>query len=148
MPGQNPPNAAASLIGQILTRPNPQGFRIAQQASQAGSSGAGGGGGGIAGVASKAEMEGIMVYNERTAYNEWEFVFDQTKMRAPAQLTPQGTGQQPGRGQQQQSPMFQIGGTGATPRGGPTGGPTSGGNRGATGGMSAPLPSTYRPGRP
>lgn len=33
-------------------------------------------GGGIAGVASTAEAESIMVYNDRTKYNEWEFVYD------------------------------------------------------------------------
>jgi hypothetical protein len=33
-------------------------------------------GGGIAGVASKLEAEGIKVYNDRTKYNEWEFVYD------------------------------------------------------------------------
>jgi hypothetical protein len=36
-------------------------------------------GGGIAGVASKSEDEGIKVYNERTKYNEWEFIYDPRK---------------------------------------------------------------------
>jgi hypothetical protein len=36
-------------------------------------------GGGIAGVASKLEQEGIKIYNDHTAYNEWEFVYDSTK---------------------------------------------------------------------
>jgi hypothetical protein len=36
-------------------------------------------GGGIAGVASKLEKEGIKIYRERSAYNEWEFVYDITK---------------------------------------------------------------------
>lgn len=36
-------------------------------------------GGGFAGVASKAERDGIKIYNERTAYNEWEFVYDMSK---------------------------------------------------------------------
>ncbi len=36
-------------------------------------------GGGIAGVASKAEREGIKLYGERSAYNEWEFVYDMSK---------------------------------------------------------------------
>ena len=40
-------------------------------------------GGGIAGVASKYEAEGIMVINQRTKINEWEYIFDQTKYRAP-----------------------------------------------------------------
>ena len=38
-------------------------------------------GGGIAGVASKSENPSIMVYNDRTQYNEWEFIFDITKQR-------------------------------------------------------------------
>ena len=38
-------------------------------------------GGGIAGVASKSENPSIMIYNDRTQYNEWEFIFDITKQR-------------------------------------------------------------------
>jgi hypothetical protein len=38
------------------------------------------GGSGMAGIASAAKLEGIMVYNDRTAYNEWEFIFDPTKV--------------------------------------------------------------------
>ena len=41
-------------------------------------------GGGIAGVASKMDQEGIMVYNDRTNYKEWEFIFDPSKWRPPA----------------------------------------------------------------
>jgi hypothetical protein len=36
-------------------------------------------GGGFAGVASKFDQEGIKIYKDRTAYNEWEFVYDMTK---------------------------------------------------------------------
>ncbi len=36
-------------------------------------------GGGLAGVASKREREGIKIYRDRTAYNEWEFVYDVTQ---------------------------------------------------------------------
>ena len=32
--------------------------------------------GGIAGVASKLESESIKIYNERSKYNEWEFIYD------------------------------------------------------------------------
>jgi hypothetical protein len=58
-------------------------------------------GGGIAGVASKFEAEGIMVINDRTAINEWEFIFDRTKYRPPpnpvggavgAPMSPMGAG--------------------------------------------------------
>jgi hypothetical protein len=38
-------------------------------------------GGGIAGIASKAEDPAIMVYNDRTNYNEWEFIFDYSKQQ-------------------------------------------------------------------
>lgn len=36
-------------------------------------------GAGIAGVATKAEGEGIKLYNERSAYKEWEFIYDLSK---------------------------------------------------------------------
>jgi len=73
-------NAAANMIQQILQSPRPGGAPI-------GTSTAGGGlviGGGIAGVASKADSEGIMVYNAKTNYKEWEFIFDPSKWKPPA----------------------------------------------------------------
>lgn len=36
-------------------------------------------GGGIAGVATKVEGEGIKVYNDRSKYKEWEFIYDISK---------------------------------------------------------------------
>ncbi len=36
-------------------------------------------GGGIAGFASKSERPGIKIYNEKTKYNEWEFIYDYAK---------------------------------------------------------------------
>jgi hypothetical protein len=36
-------------------------------------------GGGIAGVATKIDGEGIKLYNERTKYKEWEFIYDLSK---------------------------------------------------------------------
>jgi hypothetical protein len=36
-------------------------------------------GGGIAGVASKSEDSGIKIYNERSKYKEWEFLYDPRK---------------------------------------------------------------------
>ncbi len=93
------PNVATQMIANILTQPNPAGYNAvlrAQQMQQQQSGGAFGsnalgtagavgaavgvGGTGMAGVASTAEIEGIMVYNDRTAYNEWEFIFDPTKV--------------------------------------------------------------------
>jgi len=73
--GTNPAQqaAAAAIINQILMSPNPRGL--------AGVQGAQGNllGGGIAGVASKAESDSIMVYNDHSKYNEWEFVYDPAK---------------------------------------------------------------------
>ena len=36
---------------------------------------------GIAGVASTSEATAVKVYNGKTAYNEWEFVFDLSRVR-------------------------------------------------------------------
>jgi hypothetical protein len=68
-------------------------------------------GGGIAGVASESTAPSIKVYNERKKYNEWEFVYDQSKDRGlagvqrgggtpgtPAQSMGNMPGQQPGMG--------------------------------------------------
>lgn len=103
-----PPGAAASLINQILTSPRqPGGFngtigganpaqlqpgqQMRQPGQQQGQTPSGFGqapqqaqqqnvvGAGIAGVASKKEGESIKTVNDRTKYNEWEFVYDITK---------------------------------------------------------------------
>ena len=76
-PGAANPNPALELIRNLLTSPR-QGGPIG------GTMQAGGMqlGGGIAGVASKYEAEGIKVYNERTAYQEWEFIYDPKNDRA------------------------------------------------------------------
>ena len=105
------PNSATQMISDILTRPNPAGYAAALRAQgmqppQVGGSpgmtgpgvagatvGSGvmaGGGDGIAGIASAAKLEGIMVYNDRTAYNEWEFIFDPAKV--PRIPPPPGSG--------------------------------------------------------
>src|ERR1035441_1808724 len=67
--------AAAKMINDLLMKPNPRGL--------AGVQGAQGNlmGGGIAGVASTAESDSIMIYYDRSMYNEWEFVYDPTKER-------------------------------------------------------------------
>jgi hypothetical protein len=68
-----PNNAAADMIRNILTSPRPGGMPTAN---------AGMGqviGGGIAGVASTADGEGIKVYNDRSLYGEWEFIYDLQK---------------------------------------------------------------------
>lgn len=72
-----PSNQALDMIRRILTTPRPGGLTGVQSGGMQI-------GGGLAGVASKAEEEGIKVYNERTAYNEWEFVYDIRKDAAKA----------------------------------------------------------------
>jgi hypothetical protein len=72
-------------------------------------------GGGIAGVASTLEAEGIKAYNDRTKYNEWEFIYDPRKdltsaLALPAGLNPTQPGMnplQPGGGNpNQNTPIF------------------------------------------
>jgi len=43
-------------------------------------------GGGLVGIASTVDAEGIMVYNDRTNYSEWEFIYDVTKDRGVPNL--------------------------------------------------------------
>jgi hypothetical protein len=75
-PAAQGPNQAQQMIQQILTTPRPGGMPAANGQSPTI-------GGGIAGVASNSDAEGIMVYNDRTNYKEWEFIFDPSKWRAP-----------------------------------------------------------------
>jgi hypothetical protein len=76
--GANPADAQ-KLIQELLTRPRPSGPAggSAQPNNMIG--------GGIAGVASNLDAEGIKVYNEHSNYKEWEFIYDYTKDRGPAQ---------------------------------------------------------------
>jgi hypothetical protein len=60
-------------------------------------------GGGIAGVASEFQGPAIMIYNERKKYNEWEFVYDQSKDRGLAGV--QRGGGAPGTPAQQMGNM-------------------------------------------
>lgn len=76
-PGAATPNPALDLIRNLLTSPR-QGGPIGTTAQAAGMQL----GGGIAGVASKHEAEGIKVYNEKSAYDEWEFIYDPKNDRA------------------------------------------------------------------
>ena len=55
-------NAAAQMIGQLLTQPRPGGM------PQANSSGVAVGGSGIAGFASTADQDSIIVYNDQSNY--------------------------------------------------------------------------------
>lgn len=68
-------NPALEMIRKILTTPRPGGLGQAQP-QQTFTFGAG-----IAGVASKAEADSIIIYNDRSRYNEWEFIYDLRKDR-------------------------------------------------------------------
>jgi hypothetical protein len=67
------PSAAADMLNKILTTARPGGMPpgIGGQTI----------GGGMAGVASNGEGEGVMIYNDRTVYKEWEFIFDPSKVK-------------------------------------------------------------------
>ncbi|HUQ87918.1 MAG TPA: type II secretion system protein [Vicinamibacterales bacterium] len=91
-PGGGPqaqrPGASATLSGP------------AQQTVQSGNTGMGAQGG-VIGVTSKSKDESIKIYNGRTRYNEWAFVYVQTTQRPGQQgMPPQqqgGPGQPPGQ---------------------------------------------------
>jgi hypothetical protein len=96
-PGQNP---AVNAIMQQLTQPRPGGL-AGVTGGMAGTGQATGGG--IAGVGTTVVAEGIKIYNDRTKYNEWEFIYDPKKEKrpvaSPAALLPGGQlpgGQLPG----------------------------------------------------
>jgi len=116
-------------------------------------------GGGMAGVASKMDSEGLMVYNDRTNYKEWEFVYDPTKDRPrqdPRSMlvgnqmgtpsnTPQGSATPAG-----QPGMFnQPGQSGASGQSGQTGSFGQSGTTGQTGTGQPGQPGTSgQPGMP
>ena len=98
-------------VRNILTTPRPGGMPTANFGAVAV-------GTGIAGVATTAEGEGVKVYNAHTLYQEWEFVFDQTKQKqipnpnatglggTPASQLGQPAGQPGQLGQPGQQPGF------------------------------------------
>jgi len=96
--GNQPQNPAVALIQKLLTTPHPQGIAAIQQQGPIQQAAAG-----VAGVASKLEADSIKVYNDRSKYNEWEFLYDPRtdRMFAGTQGTPGGQlppGQQPQKG--------------------------------------------------
>ena len=120
------PTAAADLIRQILTTPRAGGMPGAQGLGQ------GGLGAGIAGVASKKEATGIKIYNERTRYDEWEFLYD------PSKDVPKGM-QQAGGAQGTNQPGGPLQGNqpgGGQPGSGSMGGGTMGSRMGSQSGSS------------
>ena len=71
-------NQAANLmLNQLLTTPR----NSFVTPGGSGSLGTPSVGGGIAGVASTVERSGIKIYNDRSKYNEWEFIYDFGKDR-------------------------------------------------------------------
>jgi hypothetical protein len=131
--GQGAPNQAIQAIRNILT--NPQGRQ-----QGVGMPGQGGMalGGGLVGVASKRDQEGIRVYNEKTNYKEWEFVFDAKKAMEKAGVA----AGMPGAGLPGQPGMpGQMGPQGRPQQGGFGGG----GFQSSFGGMSGGTPAPSRP---
>jgi type II secretory pathway pseudopilin PulG len=112
--------------------------------------------GGVMGVASKSKDTSIRIYNGRTHYNEWQFVYT-AQTAAPGQGA--GPGGQPQRGGQNQGPngaggVGAVGGgrDGGRGRGGPFGGPQGGrggspGSGGFPGGGFPPPQTPQNPGR-
>jgi hypothetical protein len=115
----------------------------------------GGGGLGIQGVTSKSKDESIRIYNGRTHYNEWQFVYTAPPQRGGGPGAQGGPGQPGGQPGQQPGP---FGGPGQPGRGGrgqgngrgfPPGGdgrgfPPGGPGRGPGG---QPFPQPAQPGR-
>ena len=141
-------NQAAQAIGSPTGagRPGEQGSANlstpARQALQAGFNSTGAtGAGGIIGVTSKSTDTSLKVYNGRSRYNEWAFVYVQTAQR------PQGSGQQQpganGGGQQQRPGAF-----GMQPGGFPNPGQRPGGSQQSPFGNSPPSPFAPGGGQP
>ena len=115
-------------------------------------------GAGIAGVASTAEDASIMVFKEKTHYNEWEFIFDYTKQQSAAPNANSGVNGTP---VQNMGTVAGQGAGGVTPGGGIGGNSGFGnnagfGNNGGFGqgaspqgqqGQQAPPPSDLRMGQ-
>jgi type II secretory pathway pseudopilin PulG len=86
--------------------------------------------GGVMGVASKSKDPSIRIYNGRTHYNEWQFVYT-VQTQAPGQGA--GPGGQPQRGGQNQPPNGAGGMGGGQRNGGPGRGSPFGGPQGGRG---------------
>jgi type II secretory pathway pseudopilin PulG len=86
--------------------------------------------GGVMGVASKSKDQSIRIYNGRTHYNEWQFVYT-VQTQAPGQGA--APGGQPQRGGQNQGPNGPGGAGGGQRNGGPGRGSPFGGSQGGRG---------------
>jgi type II secretory pathway pseudopilin PulG len=109
------------LIGNLLTQPRPGGMPTAVPNANSTI------GGGIAGVASKLDDDSIMTCGDHTNYAEWEFIFDPSKWKGPADPrkalvgTPAGSGSSSGSsaGPGMGTPVGGAPGMGAPGVGGP-----------------------------
>jgi hypothetical protein len=137
------------MIGRLLTQPRPGGMPTANPNPNGTTFG-----GGIAGFASKLDADAIMTCADHTNYSEWEFIFDPSKWKGPADPrktaigTPAGSlasgGSNPGGGTGLALPNS-PGATGGPTIGSPPGqnqnqgrpGGTQGGNLGTICGMEA-----------
>lgn len=139
-PGFNPQGpvtnpSVAQQIMNMLTRPRPAG------ASATTATGMTTIGAGIAGIASKFEAEGIKLFNERSFYHEWEFLYD--FQRDPF-LTQGGVNLNPG-GTPANRPSGAGGSSSSSGFGSPSG-PGSGGFGLGSGSNTMSTPSGSRPG--
>jgi hypothetical protein len=126
---QGTSNQAVQAIQNMLTNP-----RQGMGGATGGASASGGPTqGGIVGVASKRDMEGIRLYNERSNYKEWEFLYDRKKALEAEGMA--GGGQQAQQGQQGTGPNGMQGqqgqgqGQGSSSGFGSFGGNSSGGQQ-------------------
>lgn len=131
-PGTPASNPALQLIQRLLTTPTQRGnvtaaaAAAAQQPVQVG---------GIAGIASKRDAESIKVYNDRTNYKEWEFLYDvrQDRMAMAAMMRQAPAIGAPGGTPDTSVPLMAPGRGGAGGRGGPMGPGGRGGQMGPGG---------------
>jgi type II secretory pathway pseudopilin PulG len=139
-PGAPTPGGATATGGQRATAPigtSPAGIGVAAA-------------GGITGVASKSKDKSIRIYNGRTHYNEWAFIFT-PQLQAPGAgaagtAAPGQRGGQPQRGQPGQQPVGAPGPLGGQ-RGG-RGNPQAPGGRGPGGFGQPGFPGSVQPLQP
>ncbi len=139
---QPPPGAGRGFQAPAPAGGQGQGRVIGAQGGAA----AGGAAGGIIGVASKSKEESLRIFNGRTRYNEWQFIFVQQATPGqgggaggPGRGGPGAPGG--GRGDQPQQPGGIGGGRGGQGRGGGPFGPQGGG-------QPPPQPGPFGPPRP
>lgn len=104
--GTVPSGGGQTPVGQTGQSGAARGARVASPAA-AGS----GARGGVMGVASKSKDLSIRIYNGRTHYNEWQFVYVM-QTQAAGQVGPGGQPQRGGQGQQGPGGLPGVGGAG------------------------------------